>query len=244
MQTQTGDPAAARSTTGLEVRHHTADAALLQPVVFEKEYVNAMSDPADEKQSQVRSEVLRLQSEYGRYVAYGLRLQIPASTRRVLLFVSSVLGGQESKLSMVGLERVEKSLRLFKIKVENLQEEQLLQSIGQKRSAEEASPAVETPKRFKSGKPAPIDTAPSLLQGDLAPTTLSPATQRVLALPGVSPTSVMTPGRRKVLNKVLSENKEAASAMKQAESQQHVFFGHGILEEPIKFNSSVIANGP
>lgn len=241
MQTQTGDPAA---TTGMEMRHPAADAALLQPVVFEKEYINVQNAPMDEKQREIRAEVLRLQTEYGRYVAYGLRLQVPASTRRVLLFVSSVLGGQESKLSLVGLQRVERSLFLFRVKVEKLQQEQeqLQQPPSQKRAAEEQATSVESPKRLKH-ELKPLETTPSSGKIDISPTTLSPATQRVLALPGVSPSSVMTPGRRTVLN-TISETTAEAIAMRIAENQQKLsfvtspgrgVFGHGIMEEPIKF---------
>jgi len=258
----------------MEIRHHdSANVAFSNPVVWEPEYQIQAATPVDETQRLIRAEVQRLQTEYGRYVAYGLRLQIPSATRRVLLFVSSVLNGQETKLTLIGLGRVEKSLRLFRGKVETLQEQQA-QVVGEKRSRDTPSNVDSAPiwtplqasrqlkrARRTQQKPAPIDTTPGLTRVDIVPTTLSPATQRVLALPGVSPSSVITAGRRKVvLDHVITQQPGAAcidveraikeagdkpcvsfmadcnrgcdSDMAQQQSQQ---FGHGIIEEPIQF---------
>jgi hypothetical protein len=222
----------------MEVRHYIADEELHEPVMFEKEYVASVPTPTNPQQRRIQVEIQRLQKLFGRYVAYGLRLQVPNSTRRVLLFVSSILGGQETNLSLTGLQRIEKSLKLFQVKVEKLQAEQreLFNQTYKKRSPDEGVSTSSPAKRVRTqqpheNKPMGIDTT-SVEADILCPTTLSPATQRVLSLPGVSPTCVMPPGRRKVLQEKLGE----------AEKNQQLNFGHGILEEPIRFK--VVAQRP
>jgi len=210
------------------------ESALAQPVVFEAEYAAKVPVPTNEQERAIQAEVRRLQDTYGRYVAYGLRLQVPASTRRILLFVASVLGGLETKLSVVGLQRIERSLKLFKAKVCKLQEDITrsmvadygANSVSLKRACESSDSIVQSPastmqtpnleqeerspcealnsiqsppKRMKFDQQdiSIITDAPAL---DISSSTLSPATQRVLTLPGVSPSSVMT-GRKVVMEK-------------------------------------------
>jgi hypothetical protein len=256
----------------MEIRHHdSANAAFSNPIEYEPEYQTRAATPIDETQRLIRAEVQRLQKEYGRYLAYGLRLQIPSATRRVLLFVSSVLSGHECKLTIHGLQRVEKSLKLFRAKVEALQEQQA-QIVGEKRSLAapsstptdadpvstplQASRQLKRPRRTQPQKPTPIDTTPGLTRVDIVPTTLSPATQRVLALPGVSPSSVMKSSRvvlddDKATQQLSAAHVDVDSAIKEAgeqpcvsftadcsdiaQPQQPLQFGHGIIQEPIQF---------
>jgi len=222
------------------------ESALTRPIVFEEEYAAKIPAPADEKERHIQAEVMRLKQEYGRYVAYGLRLQMPDNTRRVLLFVASVLGGMETKLSLVGLQRIEKSLVMFRNKVSKLQESLVSHETCETHQRETVGGCFESERNLKRDVPAELESMRSppakKIKGsqnitidtntdaiDVSLTNLSPATQKILTLPGVSPSSVM--GRRTVLQEKTETNKKTHTATSEAYNNK--------LSEPIKFRLSV-----
>jgi hypothetical protein len=87
--------------------------------------VNPIPVPADENSRLVEKGVLRLQGEYGGWVAYGLQMALScAFWHKQLLFASSVFNGQQLMLSMeTTVQQMEIFLKKILAKVIKLRKE-------------------------------------------------------------------------------------------------------------------------